>query len=105
MTYVEARPSDRARPRPCSRTYVAAGKKDDGNVSLELLKGIHRPTWFTVVGAWKDQKAFEAHLAAAHSKDMNDKIKAHVAAPNDTRQHTALSACPGAKRQGRTSAP
>ncbi len=92
VTYVEAAPSATRQATALLKSYVAAGKKDGGNVSLELLKGIHRPTWFTVVGAWKDQKAFEAHLAAAHSKDMNDKIKAHLAAPNDTRQHTAVSA-------------
>lgn len=47
-----------------------------------------------VVGACRDQKAYEAHLAAAHSKAMTEKIKAHIAAPNDTRQHTALSFAP-----------
>ena len=91
VTYVEAAPSATRQATALLKGYVAAGKKDDGNVSLELLKGIHRPTWFVVVGSWKDQKAFEAHAAAAHTKEMNEKIKAHVAAPNDTRQHTALS--------------
>ena len=85
------RRSDTRQATALLKSYVAAGKKDDGNVSLELVKGIDRPAWFVVVGAWKDQKAFDAHVAAAHSKDMNEKIKAHVAAPNDTRQHTALS--------------
>ena len=92
VTYVEAAPNGTRQAAALLKSYVAAAKKDDGNVSMELLKGIHRPSWFTVVGSWKDQKTFEAHLAAAHSKDMNDKIKEHVAAPNDTRQHTAVSA-------------
>jgi quinol monooxygenase YgiN len=91
VTYVESAPKATRQATALLKSYVAAGKKDDGNVSLELLKGIHRPSWFVVVGSWKDQKAFEAHLAAAHSKEMNEKIKASVAAPNDTRQHTALS--------------
>ncbi len=91
VTYVEASPKDTRQATALLKSYVVAGKKDDGNVSFELVKGIHRPAWFVVVGAWKDQKAFEGHEAAAHSKDMNEKIKAHVAAPNDTRQHTALS--------------
>jgi quinol monooxygenase YgiN len=91
VTYVEASPKDTRQATALLKSYVAAGKKDDGNVSFEVVKGIHRPAWFVVVGAWKDQKAFENHVAAAHSKDMNEKIKAHVAAPNDTRQHTALS--------------
>ena len=91
VTYVEASPKDTRQATALLKSYVAAGKKDDGNVSFEVVKGIHRPTWFVIVGAWKDQKAFENHVAAAHSKDMNEKIKTHVAAPNDTRQHTALS--------------
>jgi quinol monooxygenase YgiN len=91
VTYVEASPKDTRQATALLKSYVAAGKKDDGNVSFEVVKGIHRPAWFVVVGAWKDQKAFENHVAAAHSKEMNEKIKAHVAAPNDTRQHTALS--------------
>jgi len=94
VTYVEASPKDTRQATTLLKSYVAAGKKDDGNTGLELVKGIHRPAWFVVVGAWKDQKAFESHVAAAHSKDMNEKIKAHVAAPNDTRQHTALSFAP-----------
>jgi quinol monooxygenase YgiN len=94
VTYVEAAPNATRQATALLKSYVAAARKDDGNVSMELLKGIHRPSWFTVVGSWKDQKAFEAHLAAAHSKEMNDKIKAHVAAPNDTRQHTAVSVAP-----------
>jgi quinol monooxygenase YgiN len=91
VTYVEAAPSATRQATALLKSYLAAGKKDDGNVSFELVKGIHRPAWFTVIGSWKDQKAFEAHVAAAHAKDMSEKIKAHVAAPNDTRQHTALS--------------
>jgi quinol monooxygenase YgiN len=96
VTYVEASPKDTRQATSLLRNYVAASKKDDGNVGLELMKGIHRPSWFVVAGAWKDQKAYEAHLATAHSKEMGEKIKARVAAPNDTRQHTALSFAPAA---------
>lgn len=91
VTYIEASPKDTRQATALLRNYITAGRKDDGNVGLELVKGIHRPSWFVVVGAWKDQKAFDSHVAAAHSKDMNDKIKSVIAAPNDTRQHTALS--------------
>ena len=91
VTYVEVSPKATRPATALLKSYVAAGKKDDGNVSLELLKGIHRPAWFTVVGAWKDQKAYEAHAATAHTKSMNEKIQEHVAAPNDTRQHSGLA--------------
>ena len=97
VTYVEASPQGHAAGHRAAQELRRGGKKDDGNVSFELVKGIHRPTWFAVIGAWKDQKAFEAHVAGAHSKYMNEKIKAHVAAPNDTRQHNALVVRGGAR--------
>ena len=91
VTYVEASPRDTRHATALLKNYVTAGKKDDGNVGFELVKGVHRPSWFVVIGSWRDQKAFEAHVAGTASKDMNDKIKTYIAAPNDTRQHTALS--------------
>lgn len=91
VTYVEASPKATRQATGLLKSYVAAGKKDEGNVSFELLKGIHRPSWFTVVGSWRDQKAYEAHAAAAHAQQMNEKIKEHIAAPNDTRQHSGLA--------------
>ena len=104
VTYVEAAPSATRQATALLKSYVEAGKKDDGNVSFELLKGIHRPTWFTVVGSWKDQKAYEAHLAVAHSKQMNEKIRALVAAPNDTRQHSGLAIAAAEKGKARVCA-
>ena len=94
VTYVEASPRETRHATALLKSYVTAGKKDDGNASLEMVKGIHRPSWFVVIGSWRDQKAFDNHVAAAHSKDMNDRIKTYIAAPNDTRQHTALSFAP-----------
>jgi quinol monooxygenase YgiN len=104
VTYVEASPKATRQATALLKSYVAAGRKDDGNVSFELVKGIHRPAWFTVIGSWKDQKAFEAHAAASHTKEMNEKIKALIAAPNDTRQHTALSYAAAQKDKARVCA-
>ena len=91
VTYVEAAPASANAALPILKAYRDAGRKDDGAMRVELLRGIDRPNRFTVIGVWKDQKAFEAHAAAAHSKQMNDKIAPLLAAPNDTRQHNALS--------------
>ena len=40
VTYVEASPKDTRQATALLKSYVAAGKKDDGNVSFELVKGI-----------------------------------------------------------------
>ena len=101
VTYVEAAPASANAALPVLKAYRDAGRKDDGAVRFELLRGISRPNQFTVLGVWKDQKAFEAHAAAAHTKQMNEKIAPLLAAPNDTRQHNALSfAAPQAGKGG-----
>ena len=91
VTYVESAPASAGAALPILKAYRDAGRKDNGVVRFELLRGISRPNQFTVIGAWKDQKAFEAHVAAVHAKQMNEKIAPLLAAPNDTRQHNALS--------------
>jgi len=90
VTYVEATPASASAALPVLKAYRDASRKD-GPVRFELLRGISRPNQFAVLGVWKDQKAFEAHAAAAHTKQMNEKIGPLLAAPNDTRQHNALS--------------
>jgi quinol monooxygenase YgiN len=101
VTYVEAAPASANSALPILKAYRDAGRKDDGALRFELLRGISRPNQFTVLGVWKDQKAYEAHAAAAHTKQMTDKISPLLAAPNDTRQHNALSvAAPQAAKGG-----
>ena len=94
VTYVEVGPVLAKVGAATLRAYRDASRKGAGNVSFELLQRIDRPNQFTVLGAWTDQKAFEAHVAAAHTKTMDEKLASILAAPNDTRQHNGLSLAP-----------
>jgi quinol monooxygenase YgiN len=91
VTYIEVGPAATSQAIPALKAYRDIGSKDAGATSVVLLQGISRPNQFTVLGAWKDQKAFEAHAAAAHTKQMNEKLASLLAAPNDTRQHNGLA--------------
>ena len=42
------------------------------------------------MAVWKDQKAYDAHLAAAHSKEFRDKIKPYLISAIDDRVHTGM---------------
>jgi len=99
VTYIEVGPVLAKVGAAALRTYRDASRKDRGNFGLEVLQRIDRPNQFTVLGSWTDQKAFEVHAAAAHTKTLNDKLASILAAPNDTRQHEGLSVAPnkGAK--------
>ena len=100
VTYVEVGPAVTSQAVPVLKAYREAGSKDAGNTVFELLQGISRPNQFTVLGVWKDQKAYEAHAAAAHTKQMNEKLTPLLAAPNDTRQHNGLAVAPSKFSRG-----
>jgi quinol monooxygenase YgiN len=100
VTYVEVGPAVSGQAVAVLKAYRDAGRKDTGNESFELLQGISRPNQFTVLGVWKDQKAFETHVAAAHTRQMNEKLTPLLAAPNDTRQHNGLAVAPGKSTRG-----
>ena len=91
VTYVEVVPPSAA---DCA-TFLArereASRQDDGAVSFEVLQRLGRSNQFTVLAAWKDQQAFEAHRATAHVQQVNEKLEPILAAPNDTRQHHGLA--------------
>ena len=67
--------------------YVADTRKDPGALRIELLQQADRPNHFTIVSVWTDEKAFNAHLAAAHTKQFRAKIQAGLGSPFDERLH------------------
>ena len=92
VTYVEVGPLLAKVGAGALNAYRDDARKDA--ISLEVLQRIDRPNQFVVLGAWSDQKAFDAHQAGPHTKKLNDKLATMLAAPNDTRQHNALSVAP-----------
>jgi len=91
VTYVEVGPILAKIGAAALKTYKEASRKDEGNTSLEVLQRIDRPNQFVVLGAWADQKAFEAHANGANMKGLNEKLGTTIAAPSDTRTHNPLS--------------
>lgn len=67
--------------------YVAESRKDPGALRIELLQQSDRGNHFTIVSVWTDEKAFNAHLAAAHTRDFRAKIQAGLGSPFDERLH------------------
>ena len=90
----------RVRPRPCCEPIAREAAKEA--VAFEVLQRIDRPNQFAVLGAWADQKAYEAHAGGAAAKAMNEKLARMLAAPNDTRQHNGLAVAPGKTGRGAT---
>ena len=94
VSYIEVGPVLAKVGAAALHAYREAARQDKGLVSLDVYQRIDRPNQFAVLGAWADQAAFQAHAAADHSRKLEDKLSTLLAAPIDTRTHSALSVAP-----------
>jgi quinol monooxygenase YgiN len=101
-TYVEVVPPSTARGTALLRQYREASRQERGNLRIEVLQRIDRPNQFTVLAAWKDPEALEAHVAAAAAQDLRAKLAPLLASPSDERLHhgLAVGAAPAASASG-----
>jgi quinol monooxygenase YgiN len=64
---------------------------DEGNISYEVLQQSNRSNHFTIIEAWSDRKALDAHAMAAHTRAFRDKLKPIAGALYDERVYKVLS--------------
>jgi quinol monooxygenase YgiN len=91
VTYVETRPSARDEASALLKSYRDTSRASAGNLRAVVVRSSGRPGQFVIVAAWKDKSAWDAHMAAAGTKDIRDKLNALRNAPADDRFHNALS--------------
>jgi len=70
VSYVEVAPAARAAAASLLRQLANASRKDEGNTRFDILQRTAPSNQFAIVSVWKDQKAYDAHLAAAHNKEF-----------------------------------
>ncbi len=69
------------------KQFAAETTKEKDCVRFEILQQDGRPNHLTLVGVWKDKKAFEAHDAAPYTKELREKMQPLVGSPWDERLH------------------
>ena len=94
VTYVETKPTSRDEAVALLRSYRDASRSAPGNLRSLVVQRVRRPGQFVVVAAWKDKAAWDAHMAAAGTKEFRDKLNALRNAPADDRFHNGLSVGP-----------
>jgi quinol monooxygenase YgiN len=90
VSYIDVTPGARGTVAGMLRKLATASRKDEGNTRFEILQRTAPSNQFAIVSIWKDQKAYEAHVAAAHTKDFREKIKPHLISTIDDRVHTGM---------------
>jgi len=94
VTYVETKPTARDETAALLKSYRDASRGAAGNLRLVVVRSVVRPGQFVVVAAWKDKAAWDAHMAAAATKEFREKLASLRNAPVDDRFHNSLSVGP-----------
>jgi quinol monooxygenase YgiN len=91
VSYVEAMPTSTSKAVALLRQYREAGRADEGYRRLEVLQQRGRPDHFAVVELWQDQRTFEAHGMAVHTRQFHETLRPLGISPYDERPHTCLA--------------
>jgi quinol monooxygenase YgiN len=91
VTYLELKPPAKKEGTALLKSLRDSARKDDGNLHAEAVEHVSRPGQYVLMTNWKDQKALDAHLAAAATKDLRGKLHELRNSPADDRVHNALT--------------
>jgi quinol monooxygenase YgiN len=91
VTHVDVIPPGQNQLREMLKTLADASRKEAGNLRFDVLQGV-RQNHFTVVEAWRDVRAYEAHATAAHTKTFREQLQplAVDGAPYDERLYRSV---------------
>ncbi len=90
LTHVDVPPPQKDQAIELLKALAPAARKDDGNLWLDVLQQTDRPNHFTLFEGWRDRKAFDASVAAAHTKDFRQKLNPLEGALYDERLYQAV---------------
>ena len=90
VTHVDIVPPNTAAGTKLVQQYVAESRKDKGIVQIEASAQISRVNHISIFEVWQNQKAFDEHVAAAHTRQFRQQIDPMLGSPYDERLHLLL---------------
>jgi quinol monooxygenase YgiN len=91
VIHVDARPSDTRSASALLYGFRRSSLRDPGAKEFEVLQEIGHPNHFTLVEKWFNQKAYDEHNLAKHTRHFRDQMQPMLASPFDERIHTELN--------------
>jgi quinol monooxygenase YgiN len=91
VAYVEITPSAKPMVVAAFKQYRDASRKDEGFGRFELFEQVGRPGHLAIIETFSNQKAFDAHQAAAQTKEWRSKMDAIRLSDYDQRPYKALN--------------
>ena len=91
VTHVDVIPAGKDDCMAALKAMSVDTASDAGNISYEVLQQANRGNHFTVVEAWTNGQALDAHAMAAHTRAFREKISPVAGALYDERIYKALN--------------
>jgi quinol monooxygenase YgiN len=91
LTHVDVIPAGKDECMAALKAMSADTASDAGNISYEVLQQANRGNHFTVIEAWTNREALDAHAMAAHTRAFREKLSPIAGALYDERIYKALN--------------
>jgi quinol monooxygenase YgiN len=91
VTHVDVPPPRKDECVTMLKKLADDSRKDQGNVAFDVVQQTSRPNHFTVVEAWKDRKAFGAHVMTPHVRAFRDQLTPMSGALYDERLYRVVN--------------
>jgi quinol monooxygenase YgiN len=91
LTHVDVVPAGKDDCMAALKAMSIDTVSDAGNIGYEVLQQANRPNHFTVIEAWTNRKALDAHAMAPHTRAFREKLTPIAGALYDERFYKALS--------------
>jgi quinol monooxygenase YgiN len=102
VAYVDVMPASKAAAVGAFKQYRDTSRKDEGFVRFDFFEQAGRSGHFAIIEIWTNQKAFDAHAAAAHTKQWRSALDAIRLSDYDQRPYKPLTvASPSASANDR----
>jgi quinol monooxygenase YgiN len=90
LTHADAIPPAKDEATTALQQLAESSRRDEGNWRFEVLQQCSRQNHFTIVEIWQDQKAFDAHAMAAHTRQFRARFQPLTGSLYDERLYQAL---------------
>jgi quinol monooxygenase YgiN len=90
VTHVDIIPPEAAAGTKLVQQYIVDTRKDPGVVRIEASSEISRGNHISIVEVWQNQKAYDDHVAAAHTRTFRQQLDPKLGSPYDERLHHSL---------------
>ena len=91
VTHVDVIPPRKDDSLPLLKKLASDGRAEAGNLRFDVIQQVNRPNHFTVMEAWRDRAAFDAHGMTAPTRQFREQLGPMSGALYDERLYLLLN--------------